>query len=55
MFAGALLGIAAQALLAWVLLYHLMPAARLHLLWRCQHLADLDLPGQFFRLTGIIP
>jgi hypothetical protein len=54
MFAGAFLGIAAQALLAWGLLFHLMPAAGLDLLWLCEQLADLDLPGKLFRLTGII-
>jgi hypothetical protein len=55
MFAGAFLGIAAQALLAFGLLYYLMPAIGLDLLWLCQQLAGLDLPGTFFRLTGIIP
>jgi hypothetical protein len=55
MFAGAFLGIAAQAFLAWELLYYLMPAIGLDLLWLCQQLADLDLPGKFFHLTGIIP
>jgi hypothetical protein len=55
MFAGAFLGIAAQAFLAVGLLYYLMPAIGLDLLWLCQQLADLDLPGKFFRLTGIIP
>jgi hypothetical protein len=54
MFSGAALGIAAQALLAWGLLYHLMPAMGLDLLWLCQKLADADLPGKFFHLTGII-
>jgi hypothetical protein len=54
MFAGALLGIAAQAFLAWVLLYHLMPAIGLDLLWLCRQLADLDLPGELFHLIGII-
>jgi hypothetical protein len=54
MFSGAVLGIAAQALLfAWGLLFHLMPAVGLDLLWLCQKLADLDLPAKFFRLTGI--
>ena len=54
MFAGALLGIAAQAFLAWVLLYHLMPAIGLDLLWLCRQLADLDLPGELFHLIGIV-
>jgi hypothetical protein len=46
--------IAAQALLAWGLLFHLMPWIGFDLLWLCQKLADLDLPGKFFRLAGII-
>ncbi len=54
MFAGAFLGIAAQAFLAVGLLYYLMPAIGLDLLWLCQQLAGLDLPGKFFHLTGII-
>jgi hypothetical protein len=54
MFAGAFLGIAAQALLAWGLLFHLMPWLGLDLLWLCQQLAELNLPGKFFHLTGII-
>ncbi len=54
MFAGAFFGIAAQAILAWGLLFHLMPAIGLDLLWLCQKLAELDLPGKFFHLTGII-
>ncbi len=55
MFSGAALGIAAQALIAWGLLYQLMPAIGLDLLWLCRQLACLDLPGKFFHLTGIIP
>jgi len=54
MFAGAFLGIAAQAFLAWGLLYYLMPAVGLDLLWLCQQLAGWDLPGKFLQLTGII-
>jgi hypothetical protein len=54
MFSGAVLGIAAQAFLAWGLLFHIMPAVGLDLLWLCQQLAELDLPGNFFHLTGII-
>jgi hypothetical protein len=54
MFSGAFLGIAPQALLAWGLLFHLMPWIGFDLLWLCQKLADLDLPGKFFRLAGII-
>jgi hypothetical protein len=54
MFSGAVLGIAAQAFLAWGLLFHIMPAVGLNLLWLCQQLAELDLPGNFFHLTGII-
>ncbi len=55
MFAGALLGIAAQAFLAWGLLYHLVPWIGLDLLWLCRQLARLHLPVKFFHLTGIIP
>jgi hypothetical protein len=54
MFAGAFLGIVAQAFVAWALIFHLMPWIGLDLLWLCQQLAGLDLPGKFFRLTGII-
>jgi hypothetical protein len=54
MFAGAFLGIAAQAFLAWGLLFHLMPAIGLDLLSLCRQLADLDLPGILFHVTGII-
>jgi hypothetical protein len=53
-FGGAILGIATQALLAWGLLVHLMPLIGLDLLWLCQKLAELNLPGKFFHLTGII-
>jgi hypothetical protein len=54
MFAGAFLGIAAQAFLAWGLLFFVMPTMRIDLLWLCQQLAELDVPGKFFHLTGII-
>ena len=54
MFAGAFLGIVAQAFVAWALIFHFMPWIGLDLLWLCQQLAGLDLPGKFFRLTGII-
>jgi hypothetical protein len=54
MFAGAILGVAAQALLAWGLLFRVMPAAGLNLLWLCQQLGELDLPGKFIHITGII-
>jgi hypothetical protein len=54
MSAGAFLGLAAQAFLAWGLLFGITPATGLNLLWFCQQLAALDLPGKFFHITGII-
>jgi hypothetical protein len=53
-FAGAFLGIAAQAILAWALIFHVMPWIRLDLFWLSEQLADLNLPGKFFHLIGII-
>ncbi len=50
MFAGAFLGIAAQAFLAWGLLYRLMPAVGLDLLDMARAVADFDLPARAGRL-----
>jgi hypothetical protein len=54
LLAGAFLGIAAQAFLAIGLLYYPMPWIGLDLLWLCRQLAELDLPGKFFRMSGFI-
>jgi hypothetical protein len=54
MFAGAGLGIAAQALLAWGLIFHVMPWIGLDLLDMARAVAAFDLPtriGQFFAAT----
>jgi hypothetical protein len=51
MFAGAVLGIAAQTFLAWGILFHLMPAVGLDLLDMARAVATFDLPariGQIF-------
>jgi|GEM_PF-2461173 len=51
MFAGAGLGIAAQAFLAWGLIFHLMPWIGLDLLDMARAVATFDLParvGQLF-------
>jgi hypothetical protein len=51
MFAGAFLGIAAQALLAWGLIFHVMPWIGLDLLDMARAVAAFDLPArvaQFF-------
>ncbi len=54
MFAGAGLGIAAQGLLAWGLIFHLMPWIGLDLLDRARAVVVFDLPariGQLFADT----
>jgi hypothetical protein len=51
MFAGAGLGIAAQGLLAWGLIFHLMPLIGLNILAMARAVGAFDLParvGQFF-------
>jgi hypothetical protein len=50
MFVGPFLGIAAQALLAWGLLFHLMPAIGLGLLDMARAVEKFDLPAQAGRL-----
>jgi hypothetical protein len=51
MFAGAFLGVAAQAFLPWGLIFHAMPWIGLDLLAIARAVAAFDLParvGQFF-------
>jgi hypothetical protein len=50
MFAGAGLGIAAQALLAWGLIFHLMPSIGLDLLEMARAVAAFDLPARLAQL-----
>jgi hypothetical protein len=50
MFAGAFLGIAAQALLAWGFIFHLMPAIGLDLLDMARAVAAFDFPARVAKL-----
>jgi hypothetical protein len=50
MFAGAFLGIAAQAFLAWSFIFHLMPALGLDLLYMARAVATFDLPARIGQL-----
>jgi hypothetical protein len=50
MFAGAFLGIAAQAFLAWGLIFHLMPWIGLDLLKMARAVAAFDLPARVAQL-----
>jgi hypothetical protein len=50
MFAGAGLGIAAQAFLAWGLIFHLMPWIGLDLLDMARAVAAFDLPARVAKL-----
>jgi hypothetical protein len=50
MFAGAGLGIAAQAFLAWGLIFHVMPALGLDLLDMARAVAAFDLPMRVAQL-----
>jgi K+-transporting ATPase A subunit len=50
MFAGAGLGIAAQAVLAWGLIFHVMPWIGLDLLDMARAVADFDLPARIGQL-----
>jgi hypothetical protein len=50
MFAGAGLGIAAQGLLAWGLIFHVMPALGLDLLDMARAVAAFDLPARVAQL-----
>jgi K+-transporting ATPase A subunit len=54
MFAGAALGIAAQAFLAWGLIFHVMPALGLDLLDMVRAVAALDLPMQLWPIVARI-
>ena len=49
-FAGAGLGIAAQAFLAWGLIFHVMPWIGLDLLDLAHAVAAFDLPAQIVQL-----
>ncbi len=50
MFAGAVLGIAAQAFLAWGLIFHVMPWIGLDLLDMARAVAAFDLPARVAQL-----
>jgi hypothetical protein len=50
MFAGAFLGIAAQAFLAWGLIFHVMPWIGLDLLDMARAVAAFDLPARIGQL-----
>jgi hypothetical protein len=55
MFAGAGLGIAAQAFLAWGLIFHVMPWIGLDLLDMARAVAAFDLPARVAQLfTGTL-
>ena len=55
MFAGAFLGIAAQALLAWGLIFHVMPWIGLDLLDMARAVAKFDVPLRAYQLfAGIL-
>jgi hypothetical protein len=54
MFAGVGLGIAAQALLAWGLIFHVMPALGLDLLYMARAVAAFDLPMQLWQIFARI-
>jgi hypothetical protein len=54
MFAGAFLGIAAQAFLAWGLIFHVMPWIGLDLLDMARAVAAFDLPMQLWQIFARI-
>jgi hypothetical protein len=55
MFAGASLGIAAQAFLAWGLIFHVMPWIGLDLLDMARAVAKFDVPLRAYQLfAGIL-
>jgi hypothetical protein len=54
MFSGAILGIAAQALLAWALLFHIMPLVGLNLLDMARAVAAFDLPAKIGALFAAV-
>ncbi len=51
-FAGAFLGVVAQGLLAWGLVFHVMPALGLDLLDMARAVAAFDLPLRVARLVA---
>jgi hypothetical protein len=54
MFVGAFLGLAAQAFLAWGLIFHVMPAIGLDLLDMARAVAAFDLPMQLWQIFARI-
>jgi K+-transporting ATPase A subunit len=50
MFSGAFLGIAAQAFLAWGLIFHVMPWIGLDLLDMARAVAKFDVPLRAYQL-----
>jgi hypothetical protein len=54
MFAGVALGIAAQALLVWGLIFHIMPWIGLDLLDMVRSVAAFDLPMQLWQIFARI-
>jgi K+-transporting ATPase A subunit len=55
MFSGAFLGIAAQAVLAWGLIFHVMPWVGLNLLDMARFVAAFDVPLRAYQLfAGIL-
>ncbi|MGH6839792.1 MAG: hypothetical protein ACREDT_13540 [Methylocella sp.] len=52
MFAGAFLGVVAQAILAWGLIFHVMPAVGLDLLDMARAVAKFDVPLRAYRLVA---
>ena len=53
-FAGAFLGLGAQAFLVWGVFFHLMPSIGLDLLDMARVAASFDVPGKFFQFSGIM-
>jgi hypothetical protein len=54
MFAGAFLGVAAQALLAWGVIFHVMPWIGLDLLGMARAVAAFDVPLLAYQLFAVI-
>jgi hypothetical protein len=52
LFAGVLLGVAAQVFLLWGVIFRLMPAIGLDLLAMAQAIAEYDLPGRLMTLLA---
>ena len=51
--AGAVLGIAAQVFLVWVIIGHVMPSFGLELLDMARAVADFNLPARVGQLFGV--